>query len=788
MKSHYSTLSLYFILCISFSFLNAQEESDLINIFDDYIDAPRELVYLHLNKSTYIKGESIGFTAYVLDKKTKKTSLLTTNLYVSVEDENKNIIKKKLIRIDNGVASNIFTIDSLFSSGYYNIKAYTNWMRNFEEQNYFIESIRVIDPEKERVIVNEIAKNNIDAQFLPEGGHLIHGVINKIGVVIKDVKGYGLPSADGTVTDQNNDLITTFKVNKLGIGNFPLLAELGKQYKVKISHLNKDYLFPINHKIEEIGVSISVANHKNRAVVALKTNLESIALINDKKYTLSLHNGAEIKTFDVSFKNNPELIKSFDLATLPAGINVITLFNENNKPIAERLFFNFNGLDIIKSEEISVSKIKDSLSFKLNFNKIDKETFNNLSISILPKGTQSHKRHHNILSYTFLQPYLNGNIEQARYYFTDITDRKKLELDNLLLTQGWSSYEWDNIFKSKTNLPFEFEQGIKLKVNTNEDNATLETTYMIYSKDKKEPFFFEIEKTDLDYFYIDNFFPLESDGIYLSKFEKENIFPTKLYIQAMPNRIPYLNTSHNILKPKMYYSLQTHLSTDISSFKKLRDVQQLDEVVVNAEFSEKELRIAELKKKVRGDITIIDDKEIKHHMYLSNFLSVNGFKAFELEKESIMIVTNKFARNPPPLLYLDGFLADSRDLYRLNLKYIDYISIDRMSNMPNRYLGIIRIQLYPGSRTEDDRTKKQEFIFPLTFSTKKKFYVPKYQYYDDDFYIGFGTVDWKPELSIDNQNSIYFNIEQQEVPVTLFIEGIANDGSFIFEEKPITLN
>ena len=28
--------------------------------------------------------------------------------------------------------------------------------------------------------------NEIDAQFLPESGHLLHGVINNVGVVIKD--------------------------------------------------------------------------------------------------------------------------------------------------------------------------------------------------------------------------------------------------------------------------------------------------------------------------------------------------------------------------------------------------------------------------------------------------------------------------------------------------------------------------------------------------------------------------------------------------------------------------
>ena len=92
---------LFFILFLVSSLsMSAQEDSDILDAYEDYTEAAREVVYVHLNKSTYIKGESIGFTAYVMDKKDKKPSQLTTNLYVSIEDEKNNIVKKKLIRVD----------------------------------------------------------------------------------------------------------------------------------------------------------------------------------------------------------------------------------------------------------------------------------------------------------------------------------------------------------------------------------------------------------------------------------------------------------------------------------------------------------------------------------------------------------------------------------------------------------------------------------------------------------------------------------------------------------------
>ncbi|WP_282044538.1 hypothetical protein, partial [Winogradskyella flava] len=70
-----------FILVLVFSSISyAQDIEAITEAFEEYAETPREVAYLHLNKSTYIKGEHIGLTAYVLDKKTKRNSTMATNL------------------------------------------------------------------------------------------------------------------------------------------------------------------------------------------------------------------------------------------------------------------------------------------------------------------------------------------------------------------------------------------------------------------------------------------------------------------------------------------------------------------------------------------------------------------------------------------------------------------------------------------------------------------------------------------------------------------------------------
>ncbi|WP_299520604.1 hypothetical protein, partial [Winogradskyella sp.] len=67
-------IALFFLLAnVSVTKSHAQSEP-VVDAYEDYTEAPREIAYVHLNKSTYIKGEMMGFTAYLLDKATKSLS------------------------------------------------------------------------------------------------------------------------------------------------------------------------------------------------------------------------------------------------------------------------------------------------------------------------------------------------------------------------------------------------------------------------------------------------------------------------------------------------------------------------------------------------------------------------------------------------------------------------------------------------------------------------------------------------------------------------------------------
>ena len=198
-------------LSFMFSFLSIFSQKielseSIFNSFKDYVELPREITYAHLNKSIYLKGETMAFSIYVFDKYDKKLSHLTTNLYCTISDENDKTIKSKMLLVKDGIANGSFFVDSLFTSGNYTFKAYTNWMKNFDEQNFYIENIKVIDPEIQSHVIPKVISSILDVQFLPEGGHLLANTENTVGIAIKDSLGFGIPYTEGQLLNSKNEL------------------------------------------------------------------------------------------------------------------------------------------------------------------------------------------------------------------------------------------------------------------------------------------------------------------------------------------------------------------------------------------------------------------------------------------------------------------------------------------------------------------------------------------------------------------------------------------------------
>jgi hypothetical protein len=226
-------------------------------------------------------------------------------------------------------------------------------------------------------------------------------------------------------------------------------------------------------------------------------------------------------------------------------------------------------------------------------------------------------------------------------------------------------------------------------------------------------------------------------------------------------------------------------------------VQELDEVVVTSNATlEKRKKQNELSSGRFGRISVVDEQDEKSYTTLWNYLSFKAWNILdpkEFGPNGPRNLVDSIQRGGPSSInfFLDDvLLTDLALLDAFFLSDIDFIEVNRfgVNDGLRSPKGLIKIYTKDPSRKYFSKKTTKAYEFPLTFSEQKKFYVPKYRYYNDDFYKHFGTIDWKPNLVADATGNISIKIAKPEVPLTLFIEGIANDGSFILEEKSISLN
>lgn len=123
----------FFIFCFSNNF--AQN-----NLFES------EAIFLHTNSTTLVTGEKLLYKIYCLNASTKKISTISKVAYVEIINNQGESVSRNKIGLNNGIGENEIFINTNFYTGNYKLIAYTNWMLNNSEVQYFETEITLINP------------------------------------------------------------------------------------------------------------------------------------------------------------------------------------------------------------------------------------------------------------------------------------------------------------------------------------------------------------------------------------------------------------------------------------------------------------------------------------------------------------------------------------------------------------------------------------------------------------------------------------------------------------------
>jgi len=168
---------------------------------------PQEKIYLHLDRPSYFVGEDIWFKAYLLN-----SPIPNCNIYIELLNSSGDVIDKKINWAQNGLAYGDFHLNDSLTSGLYQIRAYTNWMRNFDDSWFFRKDIIIWNRRDKSVdpFIAELKSKDINLQFLPEGGTLVANMKNRVAFKAVDKNGKGI-SVQGEIIDDNGNKIIDFK-------------------------------------------------------------------------------------------------------------------------------------------------------------------------------------------------------------------------------------------------------------------------------------------------------------------------------------------------------------------------------------------------------------------------------------------------------------------------------------------------------------------------------------------------------------------------------------------------
>lgn len=766
-------------------YLAAQDIASKIERYAEKLSPER--AYIHYDKHTYTPGETIWFKAYLLNELTPAFDSKT--FYVDWIDDKGNILQHTVSPLVNGVTNGQFEIPSAYKGSSVSVRGYTRWMLNFDTSFIYSKTIPVIIKDT----VARLQKVTIipRLEFFPEGGDAITGINNKIAFKATDQ--WGRPvNIKGVVTDSKGTRIDSLRVLHDGMGFFMLTPQTGNTYMAKWKYEKSEQTTPLPTAKAD-GVNLFVTTGPNRRNFTVNYT-PSFAAVMDSLHIVGTMFQHTI--FKISKPTATQVTGIVPINNLPYGPLVITVFDKNWKPLAERItYINNNDAYIVKPEfEVErwglSHRARDEVKIKLP----DAITSSiSIAVTDMAIGTDSSE---NILSHMMLTSELKGKVHNPAYYFSDTSLKTQQHLDLVMLTNGWRRLKWEQVISGqypKINYPKDTSyisvSGNVAGLMPGQIGPASSIVVMLRQKNNEGKVLM---------------LPLNKDG----SFNDPNaiIFDTaQVYFQLQDKGIS------NSLVQFMPYNLRVPSAgkswvrpgfpdTSGLSYHILRNA----EAFANTERSRyKELEEVVVKARGKTPVQLLDEK------YATGMFSGDAIQLDLLTDPAAMTAMDIFTylqgrvaglqitgqgsnaglnwRGGAPQLYIDEMPADINFVSTINVRDVAYIKAFRPPFMGgfNGANGAIAIYTRRGGDAQQENNKSLNSARIEGYTVIREFYAPKY--YSMEVPPGSNrdvrtTIYWNPNISIDPKKKeilLSFNNNDVTDAFRVVIQGMTTDGKLI---------
>ncbi|MEM9547360.1 MAG: alpha-2-macroglobulin family protein [Bacteroidota bacterium] len=713
-------------------------------------DPPRLLMKIDLDKEAYGMGESVNVSFDVKDLQDRPIS--NNDLEFTLLVEGREYQKLFSATDQDGKSKTKFTLPQEIRSSNININAKINYRGQ-------IESISKRIP---------VILDNIDLQFLPEGGHMVEDFENVLA--FKALTETGDPAdVQGEIINAKGEKIAEFKSKHDGMGSIIFRPEHGQAYFAKIcSPYESTSLIPIKSQTSNLAKICIEAHYDNKLHVKIMGNTErnmavSLSSIYEEVWVEKLGRRKKI---------------SIPLKRFSQGIYKLALSSKNNV-ISERLVFLHPKRKMHVDIKLDKKKyeLRDKVTVQIKTtDDLGRPVSADLGVAVTEDKMLSfaNDKQAHITSHLLLSSELQGDIHEPNYYFDSISAETLEHLDLVMLTHGWRSY-FDVSEDNDVLAHFIGQNSYIGQVLGTGNHKGTAAKVLIYDWHKDEAFYLETD--DEGYFtvpfYADNNFHVyakaDEQSVYINdvsmndlKRQKSEILdalkqewtdkPQELTSQELPLfkdafRVDYEDVMYGIEEESAPLNIE------------LNEGALMDAVVV----TEYKVPLTQLDNSLSG--SVITGADIRS-------LPVKSINAIAATTAGISVVNHdaiyiRGSRTDATVYYIDGVrVSGSIPQIEAELE----LSEDDLYN--RSYNNTVRINTQPPVAKKYIRTKKQP-------ARARKFYVPRYRKSSpkirDDFR---QTIYWNPNVQT-NQNgeaTFSFFTSDEITSFSLIAEGITADG------------
>lgn len=435
----------------------------------------QEKVYVQTDNNCYFVGDTLWYKAFVLRADNNKPTNMSKLLYVELLSPDGVVVERQRIVVSNkGVTCGQFALQDSLYSGYYEIRAYTRWMLNFnvthrdytlDDKHLFYNNNMAHDFFREwnglysRVLpifskpkqkgnydgkymygrpkqeVEFVEKPKLKVRFYPEGGTLLEGVQNRVAFDICDNDGQAL-QISGSLDDG-----TKLQPAYMGRGTF-LVTPNGQ--KATFRWNDKEWTFKLP-----------------------KSQAEGVALVLDKGKAKWASRGVSVAAYAVMcrgklylFERTSSTSASLAMDKLPSGVNELMLLDADAKVLASRLFF-VNHDDKVKNVSVKTDKMEYKPFEPISLEVKGAEPKMPFAISVRDARTDDTSFDDgNMMTEMLLCSDLKGFVASPAYYFESNDEAHTKALDNLLMVQGWRRYKRVPILRYRPEVTLTYEGSV----------------------------------------------------------------------------------------------------------------------------------------------------------------------------------------------------------------------------------------------------------------------------------------------------------------------------------------